>query len=695
MEEGEEVSVEVTLSADPERTVTIPIIKTNADGTVDGDYTGVPESVTFDAGETSMSFDVTAEQDDDTDDESVELSFGALPTGVMEGSTVTTTVTITDDGQRGVRFTSAVLTVEEGSSESYEVVLTSQPTGNVTVAITAPINTDITVSEASLTFTTFDWNAPQRVTVSATADDLDAEDDTGTITHAVSGGDYGSVRADPVSVTVDDDEVSVSFERAAYSVMEGGDAVTVTVQLNAPAEQTFTIDLVKTHRDGATEDDYSGLPDQLTFATGETEQSFGFSALPDAQSDAGESVLLEFANLPVGVIAGSPAQAALTITNRTTVIRQPVTGGGGGGGGGDAPLNRTPEFMEGDRTTRSVAENTPAGANIGEPVAASDFNRDTLTYSLRGVGSDLFDLDASAGQLLTKVALDYETEASYILFVWVQDNKDANGRADTQRDTVIKVAVTVTNEDDPGTVALSSSEPDVDVALTAALTDPDGGVARVVWSWARSADQTAWTAIPGASSAAYTPVAADKGSYLRATASYTDGHGPRKSAQAATAAPVPSNAAPEFTGVRDGVLERSVVENTNAGEAVGAPVAATDAEDEAVTYALGGADAAFFAIDPDTGQIRVGAGTTLDYEADKNVYEVTVTATDSLGLSATVTVTITVTNVGLGSPLGDAYDADGNEAIDRDEVLAALADYFSGVVTREEALEVGRLYFAG
>ena len=176
--------------------------------------------------------------------------------------------------------------------------------------------------------------------------------------------------------------------------------------------------------------------------------------------------------------------------------------------------------------------------------------------------------------------------------------------------------------------------------------------------------------------ASYTPVAADKGSYLRATASYTDGHGPRKSAQAATSASVPSNAAPVFPVTdldadrgRNGAIERSVAESTNAGEAVGAPVAATDAEGDAVTYALGGADAALFAIDPDTGQIRVGADTTLDYEADKNVYEVTVTATDSLGLSATVTVTIAVANVGLGSPLGDAYDADGNEAIDRDEVL--------------------------
>ena len=137
------------------------------------------------------------------------------------------------------------------------------------------------------------------------------------------------------------------------------------------------------------------------------------------------------------------------------------------------------------------------------------------------------------------------------------------------------------------------------------------------------------------------------------------------------------------------------MENTGEGEAVGAPVAATDAEDDTLTYAIGGADAALFAIDAGTGQIRVGAGTTLDYEADKNVYDVDVTATDSLGLSATVAVTITVTNVSEGSPLGDAYDADGNEAIDRDEVLAAVADYFADRITKEEAVAVIRLYFAG
>ena len=268
---------------------------------------------------------------------------------------------------RGVTVSAAVLTVDEGFSDSYDVVLTSEPTGgDVSVAITAPANTDITVSPADLTFTRFDWDRAKTVTVSAAPDDMDAEDDTGTITHAVSGGDYDSVRAGSVSVTVDDDEVSVSFERAAYSAAEGGDAVTVTVRLSAPAKQTFMIDLVKTDQGDTTEDDYSALPGSLTFAPGDTEQSFGFSALADTEDDDGESVLLGFAMLPAGVIAGEPAQATLTISS---VIRSTGTGGVGGvGGGGGGPSGPTPSGIEFEwNVTRDIEQldsghDAPTGA---------------------------------------------------------------------------------------------------------------------------------------------------------------------------------------------------------------------------------------------------------------------------------------------------------------------------------------------
>ena len=68
---------------------------------------------------------------------------------------------------------------------------------------------------------------------------------------------------------------------------------------------------------------------------------------------------------------------------------------------------------------------------------------------------------------------------------------------------------------------------------------------------------------------------------------------------------------------------------------------ATDANGDALTYALSGTDAASFDIGSATGQLMTKAA--LDYEA-KASYEVTVTATDPEGASDMITVTITVTN---------------------------------------------------
>ena len=83
----------------------------------------------------------------------------------------------------------------------------------------------------------------------------------------------------------------------------------------------------------------------------------------------------------------------------------------------------------------------------------------------------------------------------------------------------------------------------------------------------------------------------------------------------------------------------------------------------------------------------------LDYEAEKNTYTLVVTAADPSGASDAVTVTVMVTDVDLGS-VGNRYDFDKNEVIDRDEAIAAVIDYFDYLITKDEALEVINLYFS-
>ena len=70
-----------------------------------------------------------------------------------------------------------------------------------------------------------------------------------------------------------------------------------------------------------------------------------------------------------------------------------------------------------------------------------------------------------------------------------------------------------------------------------------------------------------------------------------------------------------------------MAENSAAGTAVGAPVAATDADNDTLAYSMTGTDAALFSIDTATGQLSVAQGAALDYETTTS-YTVTVSVTD-------------------------------------------------------------------
>ena len=99
----------------------------------------------------------------------------------------------------------------------------------------------------------------------------------------------------------------------------------------------------------------------------------------------------------------------------------------------------------------------------------------------------------------------------------------------------LAVTVNITNVDEPGTVRVSNTQPQVETPLTAVLEDPDGSTSDVTWKWESSTSSNAWNIISGATSASYTPVEADVDNSLRATATYTDPQGSNKEASATSA----------------------------------------------------------------------------------------------------------------------------------------------------------------
>ena len=195
--------------------------------------------------------------------------------------------------------------------------------------------------------------------------------------------------------------------------------------------------------------------------------------------------------------------------------------------------NTAPRFPA-DTAQRAVSENSAIGTAIGTPVDATDADAgDTLTYTLGGTGAAAFDIDDGTGQVRVKSLLDHEAQSSYSVIVTATDRV-----GDT--DTVI-VTISVADVEEAGTVTLSPPKAEVGHAITASLTDPDGGVTTTTWQWQKSADKSdltahPWTDIPDATNAAYTAVDADDGTHLRAVASYADRRGSGKTALAETLA---------------------------------------------------------------------------------------------------------------------------------------------------------------
>ena len=107
----------------------------------------------------------------------------------------------------GITLTPSALAVTEGSSGSYTVALNAEPDANVTIAITGQADTDLSLSDDTLTFTPDNW-APQTVTVTAAQDDGAVPDAPVTLVHTPSGGNYASAGPENVIVLIEEDEAA-------------------------------------------------------------------------------------------------------------------------------------------------------------------------------------------------------------------------------------------------------------------------------------------------------------------------------------------------------------------------------------------------------------------------------------------------------------------------------------------------------
>ena len=446
----------------------------------------------------------------------------------------------------------------------------------------------------------------------------------------------------------------------------------------------------------ATLTDPDGIVGEVTWnwASGEAESGTAAINAYTPITDGSElSVTVSYRD---GELEESDLAVTLTVAAANNVIAMQAT-------------NEAPEFpdqdteAEGDQSDeamREITENSVAGTDVGMPVTAIDtdtVHTDTLTYSLSGPDADSFSIirgneepnaDDVGGQIQVGAGtmLDFESDKkTYMVTVTATDGSGASDSID--------VTITVTDlEEAP--MLVTATAPEFTEGATAtreveentAAGENIGGPVEAI-----DLDGDTLTYTLGGNDAASFDIDMSTGQLMTkaeldfetdesytVTVAASDGTEEATITVTIMVTDLDDNAAPEFASA---MTTRSVAENTAAGENIGDPVAATDANtDDTLTYTLGGADAASFDIDMSTGQLMTKAD--LDFETDDS-YTVTVAASDGTA-DATITVTITVTNLGLDN----AYDADDDGDISLTEVAKAVQDFIAGDITEAQAVEV-------
>ena len=211
---------------------------------------------------------------------------------------------------RGVALDRTTLSLSEGDTERYRVVLDSEPTGDVEVTMQASLSdTDLTVDRTSLTFGRDNWNVAQEIEVTASEDTDAVADKPVVLRHSVNGADYGSVAAPAVVVTIlENDTPAVSVDGAR--AVEGAGSMAFEVDLSVASSSEVTVDYAtsdQTGRHGAAAGfDYGETEGRLAFPAGSTgTQRILVPILDDSEDEEEEEFLeLTLSNPKGALLAG-------------------------------------------------------------------------------------------------------------------------------------------------------------------------------------------------------------------------------------------------------------------------------------------------------------------------------------------------------------------------------------------------------
>ena len=512
MNEGEEAVLTVTVTPTADRDVAVTVTLSGEGATLLGLDVGNTLDIT--RGQNSASFTISGDQDDDAMDGEVTLTLSTDAEGVSSISPSTITVTIVDDEKPNdppVITTTSPVSVDENHTAVVTLEATDSDDDSITGwSITGGADSALfnLTNDGVLSFKTApDYENPSdsggnnSYEVEVTASD--GTDDSAPLTLIVNVTDLNEPPDTPNSVTVSANTANPTTALDVSWAMPDTTGI--------PAITGFDMQYRELGQDDWTAHTFSGTGTETTIwglNTGTT-----YEVQVRAKNDEGTSAW------------STPVSGGTETPNPT-----PGTRSSSGGGGGGEESNTAPRF-DASTVTLRVNENSAEGAHVGSPVIAKDRDsNDRITYSLSGDDAAVFRVDRSSGQITVAGELDFETKDTYFVTMIATDRGRLNDEID--------ITIEVLNVDEPGAVTLSSDEPETSRTITAKLTDLDGSLSDAIWQWQITSDGTAWISVEGASSPGYTPVSNDETMRLRATAAYTDGHGPDKMAESVATSPV-------------------------------------------------------------------------------------------------------------------------------------------------------------
>ena len=493
--ENATATITVTRTGGSNGTVSVNYATSNGTATAGQDYTAVSGTLTWADGDASpMSFTIPISNDNlEETNETVNISLSGVTGGATIGTPGSSVLTIVDNDSLPLISINDVTQAEGNSSNPmiFNVTLSNSSSQVVTVLYSTENGTALAVTDYTpigTSILTFQPGETSKQIVVNILGDFVIESDESFFVNLSGATNSAIFDSQGVGTLLNDDGAGViRFDSATYTVNESAGTAVITVVRSGGLSAGVTVQFFSFDGSATSPGDYNRVSGTITFAPGQTSQTFTIPINDDQIDEQDETVNLALGTPSGGATLGSPINAILTIVdndNQPTLAISDVSGNEGDTG--TTPLTFTVTLT--GQSSQVVTVNY--ATSNGTAIAPGD-------YTAIQNGEIIFNPGETTKQITVNVNGDYIREPNETFFV------NLNGPVGAVISDA-QATGTIINDDQGGVFRLNSAtytvgEPGGIVTITVLRT---GGLAGNVTVNYSTANDTAmagqdYTAVSG------------------------------------------------------------------------------------------------------------------------------------------------------------------------------------------------------